>query len=575
MYTLKYFDILKQNAALRETNKDIKPYRIKVLSNITCNQLKEVLSFVLYTEHVNPVITFGNYDNIIQESFQSAGEDMVVVQYDLVNILDKYATFVESFDEQELNAVQETIQSEVDLILTNLAGVPSLVWNTFSSKGVHSNALLSPKCKKLEASLNEYLQSRPNTNLNVLDINDVIAEVGVKAAYDFKMYFLSKTLYTIDFWKAYSMSLLPLVLRNSGKARKAIIFDCDNTLWKGILGEDGEAGIDMSPQTKIGKIFNKVQQIAVWLSRQGILVGLCSKNNPADVDRVLENHDEMVLRKDDIVSLRINWEDKASNLCSIAAELNIGLDSLVFVDDSSFEINLIREQLPMVHCLQVPEAIHDYPGALLKTISRYFYLTGSSADLEKKDQYKVQALRNELKNKFSSIDDYLASIELEITVVMNDSANIGRIAELTQKTNQFNLTTKRYTEAQVEAFMKTEGTTVFSVSVRDKFGDSGLTAVCVVEFDGVAIVDTFLMSCRVMGRNIEKALMDVVMREAAHRGCAKVIAKYVRSQKNESIHEFYDDMGFKCIQSENDVKVYEIATRTYVYNNLRYININN
>jgi len=123
--------------------------------------------------------------------------------------------------------------------------------------------------------------------------------------------------------------------------------------------------------------------------------------------------------------------------------------------------------------------------------------------------------------------------------------------------------------------MKTEGTTVFSVSVRDKFGDSGLTAVCVVEFDGVAIVDTFLMSCRVMGRNIEKALMDVVMREAAHRGCAKVIAKYVRSQKNESIHEFYDDMGFKCIQSENDVKVYEIATRTYVYNNLRYININN
>jgi FkbH-like protein len=388
------------------------------------------------------------------------------------------------------------------------------------------------------------------------------------------MYVLSKTLYTIDFWKAYSMSLLPLVLRNSGKAKKAIIFDCDNTLWKGILGEDGETGIDLSPQSKFGKIFNKVQQLAVWLSRQGVLVGLCSKNNPADVDNVLENHDEMVLRKEDIVIMRVNWEDKASNLRSIAAELNIGLDSLVFVDDSSFEINLIREQLPMVHCLQVPEAIHDYPGALLKMIGRYFYLTGSSADLEKKDQYKVQALRNELKNKFSSIDDYLASIQLEMTVAMNDTANIGRISELTQKTNQFNLTTKRYTEAQMEAFMKNEGTAVFSVSVRDKFGDSGLTAVCIVEFDGVAIVDSFLMSCRVMGRNIEKALMDVVLREAAARGCAKVFAKYVRTPKNESIQTFYDDLGFKCIQSENDANVYELDTHAYVYNNLSYIKIN-
>ena len=575
MNTLKYSDILKQNATLRLANKEHKPYKIKVLSNITCNQLKDVLSYVLYSEHVNPVISFGNYDNIIQESFQCAGEDMVVVHYDLVNILDKYPTFVESFEEQELNAIQETVQSELDLILTNLAGVPSLVVHTFSSKGIYVHTLLSPKCKKLEVSLNEYLQSRPNTNLNVLDINDLIAEVGGEASFDFKMYFLSKSLYTIDFWKAYSMSLLPLVLRNSGKARKAIIFDCDNTLWKGILGEDGETGIDLSPQTKIGKIFHKVQQLAVWLSRQGILVGLCSKNNPADVDRMLENHDDMVLRKDDLVVTRINWEDKASNLRSIAAELNIGLDSLVFVDDSSFEINLIREQLPMVHCLQVPEAIHEYPGALLKTISRYFYLTGSSADLEKKDQYKVQALRNELKNKFSSMDDYLASIELEITVAVDDSINIGRISELTQKTNQFNLTTKRYAEAQIEAFMKNEDTSVFSVSVRDKFGDSGLTAVCVVEFDGVAIVDTFLMSCRVMGRNIEKAVMDVVMREAADRGCAKVFAKYVRTAKNESIREFYDDLGFKCIQSENEQKVYELETRTYVYNNLSYIKINN
>lgn len=571
MEHLKYSDLLRQNTALREANKQVKPYRIKILSNVTCNQLNEVLSYVLYREQVNPVMLFGNYDNIVQESFDCTGQDMVVVHYDLVNILDKIPQFVESFGEQELNAVQETVQSEMDLILNNLANVPALVFHTFSSKGIHANALLTPQCVKLESALNEYLLSRRNTNLNVLDINAVLAEVGVKAAFDHKMYFLSKTLYTIDFWKAYSFSLLPLVLRNAGKARKAIIFDCDNTIWKGILGEDGEAGIDLSPQSKIGNIYNKVQQIAVWLSRQGVLVGLCSKNNPADVDNVLKNHDDMLLRKEDIVIARVNWEDKASNLRSIAAELNIGLDSLAFVDDSSFEINLIREQLPMVLCLQVPEAIHEYPNALLQLVRRYFYLTGSSADLEKKEQYKVQALRNEVKNSFSSMDDYLASIELEITVAVNEAAHIGRISELTQKTNQFNLTTKRYTEAQVEAFMNDGDKSVFSVNVRDKFGDSGLTAVVVVEFDGVAIIDSFLMSCRVMGRNIEKALMDVVVRVCADRGCAKVFAKYVQTAKNESIAEFYDGLGFKCIQSEKEVKVYELETSKYVYNNLNYI----
>lgn len=573
MEQLKYSEILKQNAALRVANREVKPYRIKVLSNITCNQLGEVLSFRLYSEQLNPVIEFGNYDNIVQESYRCQQEDLVVVNYDLVNLLDKHPAFVESFNEEEMADVVESVKQELDLILDNLASVPTLVFNTFSSKGLLSNALFPLKCQKLAETLNAHLREARNTNLHVLDLEVPLSRVGTMHAFDHRMYFLSKTLYTIDFWKAYSACLLPLIVKSSGKAKKAIIFDCDNTLWKGILGEDGESGIEMSSQSKIGQIFHKVQQIAVWLSGQGVLIGLCSKNNAADVEQLLENHSDMLLRKDDLVISRINWEDKATNLREIAAELNIGLDSILFVDDSSFEINLVREQLPMVQCMQVPVAIHEYPELLLNTVSKHFYLSGSSADLEKKEQYKSQVLRNETKRQFQSIEDYLSSIGLELTVHVNDRGNIDRIAQLTQKTNQFNLTTKRYTETQVESFMNNDKMRVFSFDVRDKFGDSGLTAVCILALHGDAFVDTFLMSCRIMGRNLEKAIMDVLVAECRKLQCDRMRSQYLKTAKNAVVSTFYDEMGFTAILEENEERCYELRIPEYNYNQLNYITI--
>lgn len=574
MESLKYSEILKQNVILAKDVENITSYHIKVLSNFTCSQLKDILEFNLRMSKLNPEVELGNYDNIIQESYNCSGAQLVIVQYDLINFIDKYANFIEDSTEEQILSLSQTVKLEIDLVINNLHLIPTVIFNTFSASGVYLNAVIPSKVDLLARKLNEYLYSKKATNLHVLDINYAIAKVGLSNAFDFRMYYLSKSIYTISFWKEYVYELSTIAYRYTGKLKKIIIFDCDNTLWKGILGEDGMTGIDMSPQSKIGQVYNKIQQIAVWLSNQGVLVALCSKNNPEDVEKLMTEHPDMRLRKDHIVISKVNWQDKTNNLIEIAKELNIGLDSFVFVDDSSFEINLIKEQIPEILTLQVPAAIHEYPIQLLKLIERYFYLSGNKADIDKTKQYKDQSKRNEEISKHHSLEDYLSSIGIEITIKENDASQIERIAQLTQKTNQFNLTTQRYTEKQIEAFMNSDKKSIFSVSVNDKFGDSGLTAVCIVqENNDIANIDSFLMSCRIMGRNIEYAIMNHIVDTYKQKGTKIIEAAYFPTNKNIPVCKFYDESGFFLAKQEGANKEYKLVISDYTPYNIEYIKI--
>jgi|WetSurMetagenome_2_1015567.scaffolds.fasta_scaffold33142_3 FkbH-like protein len=574
MDSLKYSEILKQNAILAKDVENIPSYRINVLSNFTCNQLKDILEFNLRASKLNPEVKLGNYDNIIQESYNCFGAQLVIVQYDLINIIDKYPNFIEDFSEEQILSLFQTVKLDIDLVINNLQLIPAVVFNTFSAIGVYLNAVIPSKADLLARKLNEYLYSIKATNLHVLDINSAIAKVGLHNTFDFRMFYLSKSIYTISFWKEYVYELSTIVYRYTGKLKKIIIFDCDNTLWKGILGEDGMTGIDMSPQSKTGQIYNKIQQIAVWLSNQGILVALCSKNNSADVEKVMAEHPDMRLKKDHVVISKINWLDKENNLREIAKELNIGLDSFVFVDDSSFEVNLINQQVPEILTLQVPAALHEYPDQLLKLIERYFYLSGNTADIDKTKQYKVQSQRDEEKSKHHSLEDYLSSIGIEITIKENDATQVERIAQLTQKTNQFNLTTKRYTEKQIEIFMNSDKENVFSVSVSDKFGDSGLTAVCILqENNEIVSIDTFLMSCRIMGRNIEYAIMNYLVKTYEQRGFKIIESAYFPTIKNIPVTNFYDESGFFLVKQEETKKEYKLLISDYKPRNIEYIKI--
>jgi FkbH-like protein len=576
MENLKYSEILQQNKALGEEIKGT-PYKVTVLANVTTNSLKEILEYIFRINQINPVIEFGNYDNIVQDSATFAASDLVLVFFDTLNIVSGVSAFFEDLDDEIYNNIKSRICSEIDIILENLKDCPSVIFNTFSSTYFVSGYSQKSKIETLTSELNEYLIDKKRINITLVDIDKIISQIGIKQAIDFRLYHSSKAPYSLSFYRNYVAAIEPIILRNTGKLKKAIIFDCDNTLWKGIVGEDGFNGIEMSRTSHDGYPFNMVQQIAVFLSKRGVIVGICSRNNELDVSEVLMNHPDIVLKEEHIIIKKINWEDKVTNLRSIASELNIDLDSIVFVDDSSFEINLIREQIPEICSLQVPSAIFEYPDYLLKYVYKYFNLSLIGEDAQKTAIYKQQFQRESTRNKYKTINDYLSSLKIAITIFKDERSLISRIAQLTQKTNQFNLTTRRYTENQILKFMENSDDYVFAVSVKDKFGDNGFTAVAIIITDPQnrknVFIDTFLMSCRIIGRNIEYAFMDYIMQWLTEKHYLTLHTEFIPTKKNGQVNRFYDDLGFILLKEEEGEKQYFINLSNYQMKKIEYIKL--
>lgn len=353
----------------------------------------------------------------------------------------------------------------------------------------------------------------------------------------------------------------------NGKTKKALIFDCDNTLWKGILGEDGFDTI---------KIFQEVQYLAKILAKNGIIIGLCSKNNPEDVDTVIENHKDMILNDEDIVIKKVNWDNKASNIRAIAKELNIGLDSIVFVDDSDFEVNLIKEELPMVKVIQVPKKEYEYNLLIRDTMNLFYNPSQTTEDLSKVTMYKEQVKRREEEQKIGNIDEYLKSLNLEITTYLDDIDSVKRISQMTQKTNQFNLTTKRYTEKEIENFINNDDYSVLAIGVNDKFGDNGIVGLAILEYkNNIVHMDTLLMSCRVLGRNIEFRFMDIIKDIVRNKGLDKLSAKYIKTLKNGQVADLYDRYGFEVLEKDQELTRYRMLVKNYKNKNLEYIKVKN
>lgn len=575
MEILKYTEILKLNKELIGKIKS-KPYNIGVLSNVTINSFREILEYNCRYNNIEPTIEIGNFDNIVQDSAVFNKKDLVIIFYDVLNIVDQVSDFFEDIDDEKYNNLKQKLYTEIDIIFDNLKNTSAVIFNSFSASYFNNNFTSTTKIESFVNDLNIYVEEKKKNNISIINIDKLFIEVGIKNAIDYRFYNSSKAPYTFTFLKSYVAAIEIHILKNNGKLKKAIIFDCDNTLWKGIIGEDGMKNIDMSSNSKFGKPFNRIQQIAVYLSKRGIIVGICSKNNEQDVIDVFQNHPDMVLKEEHIVIKKVNWIDKASNLRAIAEELNIGIDSLVFVDDSNFEINLVKEQLPEVLTIQVPTNSTDYPDLLLKNIYTYFNLSLNSDDARKTEMYKQQFERENSKSAFTSIDDYLSSLEIELDILKNDNSHTPRISQLTQKTNQFNLTTERYTETQIEQFTSTE--LVYAMFVKDKFGDNGLTGICIAKKDSNnlnnVIIDSLLMSCRIIGRNIEFAFVNYIINDLQHYGYTSITALYKPTKKNAQVEDFYEKMGFNLEQIIDDNKEYSLNIDNFVPKKLDYIKIN-
>lgn len=367
-------------------------------------------------------------------------------------------------------------------------------------------------------------------------------------------------------WKFYHISQMVLNPRLSGafgkwfaeqeraralKRKKCLVLDLDNTLWGGVLGEEGISGVLMDGDYP-GKAYHYWQEGIKELGREGVILAICSKNNLADVEALFAAR-EMPLRLEDFACMRINWNDKAANIRAIAEDLNIGLDSMVFIDDNPTERELIRQQLPMVAVPEWPSQPYELPVFYAQLVREYFAVyTLTAEDKRKTEQYRQNASRAQAQAQFTNMEDFLRSLQMELTICEATDITIPRIAQLTQKTNQFNLTTKRYTEGDIRSLLA-DGAKMWTLAVRDKFGDNGITGLLILTKQG--LIDTLLMSCRVLGKGIEVAFVQAVLRQV---GLEAIRAKYIPTMKNGQVAEFYDRMGFTLIAYEKDgTKDYE------------------
>ena len=346
-----------------------------------------------------------------------------------------------------------------------------------------------------------------------------------------------------------------------GINRKCIVIDLDNTLWGGIVGEDGFEGIELGPKAP-GNAYVEFQRLLLSLYQRGVILAINSKNNPEEALQVIRDHPYMVLREENFASIRINWENKITNIREIAQELNIGLESIVYIDDDPINRELMSKAVQEVLTINLPRDPSLYAPTLMD-LNDLNVLTITEEDTKRGQMYIQQRERKEMEKTVSNLEDYLSQLGIRIKIKMADQFTIPRIAQLTLKTNQFNLTTHRYQEEDIRKFAQDKNMFVGCAQIEDKFGDNGITGAFIVRKDNLFqwTIDTFLLSCRVMGRGVEDAIMGFILSEAKKEGVSKIRGNYIPTKKNKPCEIFLSNYGFKnkgeywIFSSDNPIRI--------------------
>lgn len=542
----------------RVSDADLPEVRIAILRNVTLEPVRPYIQVKCYEAGLKPVLMFGGFNTAPQEARDPASElytfkpDLVVIALRLTALTPEIG---ERFTLLAPDAIERLAADAVNelhgmtRIVRSQSSAPILVHNfelpLFPAGGLQG--VQSPTGQlNVIRDLNRRLLAAisPIGQTFVVDIEHLLGQVGYETGLDDRNWHQARAPYALPLLDKLAAEYVRIARALKGKARKCLVLDCDNTLWGGIVGEDGLNGIQLG-RTYPGSAYRAFQAAALELQHRGVLLALCSKNNEADALEVLNSHPECLIRRKHLACTRINWNDKAANLREIARELNIGLDSLVFVDDSEFECSLIRQTMPEVQVIQLPKDPSRYER-ILRGLDCFDALAVTAEDLARTRLYQTEAQRQDLRAQSGSVEEYLRSLEMTLTIAHADPLGIPRIAQLTQKTNQFNLTGRRYSEAEIHGLAKDAAAAVYSAHLEDRFDSSGIIAVAIVRYEGdLAAVDTFLMSCRVIGRGVEDALICHLASEARQRGCRRLTGEYCATKKNAMTADFYPRHGFQ------------------------------
>jgi FkbH-like protein len=495
--------------------------------------------------------------------------DVVVIFHSSHKLLNKYNKLKPEnqlhFSANELSNLTDyynVLQSKgtFKVIVYNFNEIDDSVYGNYANK-LQSSFLF--QLRKLNLGLMELASEQPN--LFIGDLSTIQNQIGKKDFFQPSIYVNTEMVLSIDVLPMVAKSTLDIINAFEGKVNKCVILDLDNTTWGGIIGDDGIENIQIG-SLGIGKAFTEFQYWVKKLKNRGIIVAVCSKNTESIAKEPFESHPDMVLRLEDISVFVANWENKADNIRSIQEILNIGFDSMVFIDDNPFERNIVRDNIPGIHVPELPEDPAEYLE-FLYSLNLFETISSSKEDAERTKLYQIESQRQLVSKKFTNETDFLKNLDMSSLVESFNKFNIPRVAQLSQRSNQFNLRTVRYTELEISNLSNQPDYFTFAFTLEDRFGDNGLICVIILKAlnDKELFIDSWFMSCRVLKRGMENFVLNTLVEFAKANNFDVLKGEYINTPKNELVKDHYKNLGF--IESENlwiqPINSYEIK-ETYI-----------
>jgi FkbH-like protein len=548
-------------------------FRLGVLCNATTDFLPAAFSATGLRHGLNVDVVLGDYGQILQDAADPAsrinqqGCDAVLLALDFRGL---------QLEASPGSGLTDQVQSAIDLLILTRDALKAQHRTTVIFQTVpppplplfgSMDSILGQSTRAIvqdfNLALRQLVQDSPGDLL--LDVDMLASTIGLQNWHSPQQWNLAKLQFSQQALPVYADHLMKLIAALRGKSRKCLVLDLDNTCWGGAVGDLGMDGILLGQGSAMGEAFIEVQRTALRLRERGIILAVCSKNNYDAAIQPFREHPEMLLKEEHISVFQANWIDKATNLEEIARTLNIGIDSLVLLDDNPAERIQVRESLPSVAVPELPDDPSLYPSILLN--AGYFdAVSFTSEDSQRVEQYRANAVRSQLEVSARDPHAFLSALDMKISFAPFDKLNRTRIVQLINKTNQFNLTTRRYTEAEVTAMESDRSIWTLQVRLADRFGDNGMISciICRHASGSVWEIDTWLMSCRVLSRRVEECSMAQVVKHAVQNGISTLIGRYIPTAKNDMVRGFYERLGFSLVEDSNGETVWRLDTAGFI-----------
>jgi len=535
-----------------------KTIRIAFVGSFSLNGFEETIQVQCNDEKINCITYNSPYNQFTQEILNENSNlykfkpDVIFLLIDNRIILENsfYFSNINSenkhkkYVDEKINEIKNLIEvftqkSQSKIIIANFV-IP-----TYTPLGIYESKI-EYGIKEIILDLNKKLKelSRNMDSCYVYDFNSFVTKFGEKNILDYKKMNYGDIKINFDIIPHLIYDFLGYVKPILGSNKKCLVLDLDNTLWGNIIGEDGIEGIKIGPYPE-GRSFVEFQKVIKALSENGIILAINSKNNQKDAMKAINEHPHMILREKDFSCIKINWNDKISNMREIAKDLNIGLDSIVFFDDDPINRELLRMGIPEINTIELPKDPSSY-AQILRNLNDFNILKITKDDVQRKIMYSQEQNRQKLESSTKNLNEYLKKLDIKIKIKLDNEFSISRISQLILKTNQFNLTTKRYQEEEIKEFVEDKTMIVGCSEVDDKFGENGITNVFIIKIKSNEwIIDTFLLSCRIMGRGIEEGIIGKILEIAKNKGIKKITATFIPTEKNKPAENFLKNYGFK------------------------------